>query len=151
MRFARLLLTFDSLPALSAGCLTLLFSSFLAPLYGWTPEFVRYIALANIAYGCYSGILALSLRIKGVLPPWTVLLLAAANGLWALQCFAQAWRLRDAASWLGLGHLILEGIFVGGLAFLEARLVLPAAGRPYQGPRPVSNQGSAMENGKLKE
>jgi hypothetical protein len=151
MNIPRLLLTFDSLAALSAGIITMSSIPFLAPLYGWTPEFARYIALVNLAYGCYSGTMALLLRTKGILLPWTVILLVTANGLWALQCFIQAWRLRDAASSLGLGLLVSEGLFVGGLAFFESRLVLPAARRRFQGSVPSAIQGSAIENGKPKE
>ena len=127
MKRALVLLSFDSLAALVAGSVTLFSAPLLTVWFSWPEGFARFLALVNISYGCYSGILALRLRWKNQLSRWTVIILVAANSLWALNCFIQAWRLHGTASFLGLGHLVFEGFFVGGLAYLEARMVLPSA------------------------
>ncbi len=123
-----LLLSFDSLAGVSAGCLTLLSKSLLVNWYGWSPEFTRFVARVNIGYGCYSGFLALRLQNKNRLSRWMVLVLIAGNILWAINCFFQSWRLHGNSSRIGIGHLVFEGIFVGTLAWLESRILLSFVG-----------------------
>ena len=91
------LLAFDSLAALSAGCITLLSASQILILYKWPQEFTHFIGLANLGYGLYSGFLAILLRKQGYLSRWMVSLLVFANGSWSMHCFFQAWRLRSEA------------------------------------------------------
>lgn len=57
-RTARILLSVDSLTALSVGLITLLITPLLADLYGWTEGFARFMAAVNIAYGSFSGVQA---------------------------------------------------------------------------------------------
>jgi len=121
------ILAMDSLAALAAGVGTLLLSSYLTRWYAWPEGFALFIGAVNIAYGMYSGPLALRLKRTGRMSRTAVILLIIANSIWAGQCFTQAWRLFETASILGLGHLIFEGLFVSGLAFLEAKHVLPEA------------------------
>ena len=127
MRRALAVLSFDSLAALVAGCCTILAAPLLSAWYGWPEGFTRFVGAVNISYGCYSGLLALRLHRKARLARWTVVILIAANTMWAAQCFTQVWWLGGDASYLGRAHLIFEGLFVGGLAYVETRIVLPYA------------------------
>ena len=102
-------------------------SPILTPWYGWSANFTLYIGLVNIGYGCYSGFLTLRLKRKERLTRGTVILLIIANSVWLGQCLTQTWWLYGNVSYLGLAHLMGEGLYVGGLAYLEARIVLPAA------------------------
>ena len=79
-------------------------------------------------YGCFSGVLVLKSRRSQRVPLVGVILLIIANSVWAGQCFAQIWWLTQTGKppILLLVHMGLEALFVLGLAFLEARDVLPA-------------------------
>lgn len=118
------LLSLDSLGAILAGVLTLVLFPWLQSLYQWTPGFTLYIAFANIVYGLYSGYVLSVHRVaqkSGQVPFKRVAVLVVANGLWATQCFYQAIRLHQETSLWGLGHLVLEGFYVGLLAYLEMK------------------------------
>jgi hypothetical protein len=119
------ILSFDSIGGLIAGTITLLAEPLLTAWYGWPEGLVVLFGCANIGYGCYSGVLSLTMRSGARLPPWTVRLLIIANGLWGLHCFARVGLLLGSASLLGIAILVLEGFWVGALAFVEARVVLP--------------------------
>ena len=125
MKRSLIVLSVDSLAGLSAGCFTILAAALLTAWYGWSEGFTRFLGAVNLSYGLYSGFLALRLRWKARLPRWTVIALIVLNSAWGVQCFAQVWRLRGSASYLGLSTLVFEGLFVSGLAYLEARIVLP--------------------------
>lgn len=120
----RFILSIDSLGALAAGSITWTVAPLLQTLHRWTIEFAQFIALANIGYGLYSGILFLIFRKNIQVPLWPAAALVAGNSVWAMQCLMQAWRLKAEASYLGLGHLVLEAIYVGGLAYVEAKIFL---------------------------
>lgn len=111
----RKLLWIDCLGALFAGFLVLSLASRLAGLYGLPRDFLVCLGLANLAYGTYS--LALAARSRRPVP--LIAALAAANIAWAPFCFTSAIVLAGTASPYGLAHLILEGIYVGGLGVLE--------------------------------
>lgn len=119
------LLALDSIGGLIAGTLTLLAAPLLTTWYAWPEGLALVVGWANLGYGCYSGCLALFFRREPRLHSWAITLLILANAGWALHCFTRAWLLQNSASYLGLGHLILEGLWVGGLAYLEARILLP--------------------------
>ena len=127
LKRAQIVLSVDSLGALVAGCTTILAAHILSAWYGWSGGFTLFVGLVNIGYGCYSGVLALHLRWKTRLSRWTIIVLIAANSIWAVQCFTQVGLLSGSASFFGLSHLLLEGLWVGGLAYLEARIALPVA------------------------
>lgn len=118
------ILTLDSLAGLTVGILTLALSPFITELYGWPPGFALFLGSANLLYGLYSGSLTLRFRSQGSLSSLPVILLIVFNSAWAGHCLTQVWYLWDSAGFLGLGHLLLEAIFVGGLAMVEARFVL---------------------------
>ncbi|TGM95624.1 hypothetical protein [Leptospira dzoumogneensis] len=124
MKQARFLLTLDSSGALIVGVFILLFSSLVSNLTGWQESFTLIEGSANLIYGSYSGILLLLFR-KGNLHRVFVFILIIANSLWGLQCFTQAWRLQESATYIGTALLLLEGIYLVALAYLEARFVLP--------------------------
>ncbi|EIE00776.1 hypothetical protein [Leptospira licerasiae] len=124
MKQARFFLTLDSSGALIVGLFVLLFSSFLANLTGWTESFTHMEGFANLIYGSYSGTLLLRLK-KGNLQRVFVFILIIANSFWGLQCFAQAWRLKEDATSIGTAILLLEGVYLVALSYFEARFVLP--------------------------
>ncbi len=108
----------DSLAGLGVGLLVLSLSSWLAELYGFTPSLVVFLGCANLLYGTYSGSLAIRAARRR---PW-VLALIAANATWAALCISLAVVLAGSARPLGIAVLLLEALFVGGLASLEWRL-----------------------------
>ncbi|PKA16614.1 hypothetical protein [Leptospira haakeii] len=124
MKQARFILTLDSSGAFVVGVLIFLFSSFISTLNGWDKSFTHMEGFANLIYGSYSGTLLLFFR-KGNLHRVFVFILITANSLWGLQCFAQAWRLKDEATHVGNSVLLLEGIYLVALAYFEAKFVLP--------------------------
>lgn len=112
------LLRIDSVAALAAGVLTALLSPVLAGWYGLPLAALQGIAAANLLYGLYSGWLASRPPPR---PLAGIVLLVAANLVWTFVCAALALRFADTATWLGLTHLIGEGLFVGALAWSEWR------------------------------
>ena len=99
-----------------------LFAGFLAHLYGWNLEWIRFMGFVNLLYGCYSGTLYLILRRRNAVPRSGIIALILANSAWAGVCFSSAWWLPSSLP--GTSHLLFEGAFVLGLAFLDARFVL---------------------------
>ncbi|PJZ77071.1 hypothetical protein [Leptospira neocaledonica] len=124
MKEARFILTLDSAGALIAGAFILLFSSIISNLTGWQESFTCIEGFVNLIYGSYSGILLLLFR-KENLHRVFVFILIMANSLWGLQCLAQAWRLKEEATHIGTVVLLLEGIYLVALGYLEAKFVLP--------------------------
>jgi hypothetical protein len=122
VKLPQLLLLIDSCAGLLGGAFVSAFSAFLSQVYGWSLEWTRFVAGANLVYGCYSGLLFLILYRKNRLPDWPVIFLVLANSTWAGVCFSSAW----SATGLGAAHLIFEGCFVLALAGLEARFILRA-------------------------
>jgi hypothetical protein len=122
MNRKRFILSLDSIGALLAGCLILALIPLIQTLYNWTPEFARFIGFANIGYGLFSGALALVFRKTLRVPLGLVAVLIAGNGIWAVQCFFQSWRIFEEVSYLGLGHLVFEGAYVGALAYIETKV-----------------------------
>ncbi len=111
------LLRIDSLGGLSVGLVMLLLSNWLASWYGLSRGFIIFIALANIAYGCYS--FSLLIRVKR--PLSLIVLLVIANLGWAALCVLWTAIFAQTATPLGIIHLLAEAVFVGGLACLEWR------------------------------
>ena len=111
----RNLLWVDSCAGLLAGVLVLTFSGWLSELYVLPHELVIAMGVANVGYGAFS--FSLARRARRPLP--LIVLLAAANGTWAVLCFGAALAVADSASAFGLAHLVAEGVFVGVLAALE--------------------------------
>jgi hypothetical protein len=111
------LLRIDSLGALSVGVMVLLLSNYLTLWLGLPQSSILFMGIVNIAYGCYS--LSLLVRTKRPLSLITVLVIA--NLLWALLCVLRAALFAQTATPLGIAYLLLEALYVGGLAYLEWR------------------------------
>lgn len=109
------LLWLDCTAGGAVGLLVLLLHDLLTAWYGLPASVVTTIGVANLAYATFS--FSLARRAQRPLP--LLLVLIAANAVWAGVCAAAAVYFASSASWLGLGHLVAEGLVVGGLAMLE--------------------------------
>ncbi len=125
MSRALAILYVDSFGALLIGATVFALSPWLSDVYGWSVPHVRFVAVVNMIYGPYSGILALMLRVKHRLHSWPLRFLIVANAAWGILCFVQAIWLSDISTIFGTASLIAEGIYVSALAFLELKFVLP--------------------------
>lgn len=119
------LLWVDGLAGLSVGLFLLALQGPLLGFYGFEPEFLALQTGANLAYGAYAVTLA-RLRAR---PLALVVVLACANALWGLLCLRWVWLFRASATPFGLGHLLLEALFVFALAASEWRARHTLAGR----------------------
>lgn len=111
------LLWVDGLAGLAAGIAFLVLVGPMSWLYELPRSLLLAMAAANLLYGAFSITLA-SRRRRPV--AW-VIALAAANASWAIVCLVLAAFWWGAASVFGIIHLVLEAVFVGGLAMLEWR------------------------------
>lgn len=111
------ILWFDAVGGLSVGGLVLVFSPWLGELLGLPTAFVVFLAVANLAYGCFSASLV-RMRVR---PRQLLYALAGANCLWALLCCAYVFWFRETITVFGAAHLVLEAVYVGGLGVLEWR------------------------------
>lgn len=115
MRLVRSLLWIDCSGGLFVGVLVLATAGWLSRLFGLPLSIVLVMGTANLVYGTFS----FSLARRRVRPRALLQLLVAANITWALLCGVAAAVFASQASWVGLAHLILEGVYVGGLGLLE--------------------------------
>lgn len=126
-RRARTILWVDGGAGASVGVVVLGLRVWLAAFWALPPSLVLLVGTANLAYGCYSGTLAV--RASLGLPPSrrAVESLIVANAAWvpiSLGLLVMTW---DFASAWGVAHFCLEGLFVGCLGYLESRFVRPLA------------------------
>jgi len=117
----RTLLWIDCGAALLAGVVVSLLSRWLSDLYDIHRGLIVAMGLANLAYGTFS----LSLARRASRPRSLIVLLVAANAAWAGVCVLAAVLFARTASAFGLAHLVGEGLFVGGLAWLEWNRTAP--------------------------
>jgi hypothetical protein len=120
----RRLLVIDACAAGSSGVLMLLLRGWLSPWYRIPTEVLAFMGLVSLVYCAYSSFLAT--RIAA--PPRLVRVLVAANLAWASACVVAAIALFDVASVFGLGHLVIEALFVAALALVERRRLLSQLG-----------------------
>lgn len=113
----RSLLWIDCSGAGVVGVAMLALSGLLAPVFGVARSLLVFTALVNLAYGAFS--FSLARRIEA--PHGHVRALVVANFAWTGICAAMAAFLARPGSWLGAGYVLAEGLFVGGLAALEAK------------------------------
>lgn len=116
------LLTFDSLGGLIAGVGVIALHQ---PLSAWEnlpPALLLSTGAANIAYGLYSGRLALLARRGQPVAPVLLRILVAANAFWALVCTLLTVAFWPRLTVWGMAHLVGEGIYVGTLAWVESRV-----------------------------
>ncbi len=109
---ARALLWIDCGAALLAGALMFALGGWLSELYLLPRSFLALVASVNVA---------LSLALRARRPRALLLALVLGNAAWAAACGAMAFAVAGRASAFGVAHLVLEGLFVGGLARLEWR------------------------------
>lgn len=117
MKLPRHLLWIDGVAGLTVGAAVLLASGWLSDLYGLPRGVIVFLGAANLAYASYSLPLAMrSERRKRLIE-----FLAIANVSWAPICWGLAVSYGRSASYLGLAHLVGEGLFVATLGLLEWR------------------------------
>lgn len=114
---ARRLPWIDGFAALAVGTLLLALRSVLAGFYGLSLELVTLVGVFNVIYAA-PGLSLGALRTR---PAWLLRCLIVANLAWVVACIVIAARVWSSARVFGLAHIIGEGLFVGGLALLEAR------------------------------
>lgn len=124
-RRARRLLQFDSSAGLVAGLLMLTVRDWLAALTGLPVPVVLFVAVANLAYGGYSGWLVMIARRRGMPSRRAVTVLIVANVAWAGVCAMLLARFGALATVFGWLHLVLEGALVASLGLVEWRVVRP--------------------------
>jgi hypothetical protein len=113
----RRLLWVDAIAAGSAGVLLLMLRDWLAGWYGFALAQLWVMALVSLCY-CAFGLFVLTRR---ELPLSLVRVLFTANFAWASVCAIAVPVLATSATIFGLAALLLEALFVGGLATLERR------------------------------
>ena len=117
MRVLPSLLWIDCTAGLLGGTLTLSLARWLSPLYALPVGLLVVMGVANLAYSAFS----FSLARRRFRPRTLLALLVIANASWAGLCGLTAIVVAADATTFGLAHLILEGLFVVGLAGLEWR------------------------------
>lgn len=109
------LLWVDCSAGAAVGLFVLLLHGWVAELYGLPLGLTLFIGAANLGYGVFSLSLALQQRRSYL----QFKVLVGANLLWAALCLLLVVRFWGQASALGMAHLVLEFLFVGGLGTLE--------------------------------
>lgn len=115
MRIIPKLLWIDCTAGALVGVLVLSLSGWLSRLYSMPLGLLYFMGLVNLLYAAYS----FSLAIRPTRPRVLITLLVAANGIWTLVCLGMAAHYFETATVFGIGQLVGEAIFVGGLAGLE--------------------------------
>jgi hypothetical protein len=113
----RNLLWVDCIAGALAGVTVLMFSGWLSSLYALPRELLLLNGAANVLYACYS----FSLARRSRRPRALIDLLVFANLAWAVVCLGLVSVFAGSATVFGIGHLVGEAVFVGGLAGLEWR------------------------------
>lgn len=113
----RKLLWIDCIAGALAGVTVLMLSGWLSGLHALPRGLLLVNGAANLLYASYSFSLARRRR----RPRALINLLVFANLAWAVACLVLAGRFAGSATVFGMGHLVGEAIFVGGLACLEWR------------------------------
>jgi len=107
----------DGIAGVLSGSLVLLLSSLISETHNWSQTFILLHVIASLTYGAYS----LVLSYRRFRPVKMISILAVANCIWALVCGALAILLSASLTTWGLGHLVLEFLFVGALGIYEWR------------------------------
>lgn len=111
------LLWIDCTAAALAGVTVLMLNGWLSRLHALPPGLLLFIGAVNVVYACYSFTLATRAR----RPKPLINLLVFLNLAWTAVCLGLAATFAESASPFGVGHLVGEAVFVGGLACLEWR------------------------------
>ncbi|MEM8710356.1 MAG: hypothetical protein AAGG01_05350 [Planctomycetota bacterium] len=111
------ILFLDSIGGLLVGAVVLIAHGWLASWYGFPEKIVLFTGFANLAYGTFSG----SLALRSQRPVSLITLLASANMLWTFACVGILLRHGAEASVFGVLHVAAEGVYVGALGLVEWR------------------------------
>lgn len=111
----RKLLWVDCTAGALAGVVMLAFSGWLSRLYALPQGLLLFFGVVNLLYASYS----FSLALRTERPMSLIKLLVYANAAWGVVCLGLAAVFAGSATLFGMGHLIGEAVFVGGLAALE--------------------------------
>jgi hypothetical protein len=111
------LLWADCIAGALAGVMVLMLSGWLSGLHGLPRELLLVNGAVNLLYASYSFSLARRLH----RPRALINLLVFANLAWAVACLGLVGVFVGPATVFGIGHLVFEALFVGGLAGLEWR------------------------------
>lgn len=117
METRKRILWVDGLAGLFVGVCTLGLNGWLSAFYGLPQSLVLFIGGANLAYGTYST----SLALRAIRPPKLIILLVVLNFCWTVVCISMVILYGPRATFFGLAHIVLEGLFVTGLAWIEWR------------------------------
>jgi len=115
MQIIRNLLWIDCTAGALVGALLLLLAGLLKNFYSLPLDLLYFMGAMNLLYAAYS----FSLAIRRNRSRTMIFVLVAANAAWALVCLSLAIYFFDTANLFGIGQLVGEAIFVGGLATLE--------------------------------
>jgi hypothetical protein len=125
-RRAQAILRLDGGAGFCVGVAVLLLHDWVGQLHALPPSLVFFLGAANLAYGSYSGTLAIRAAVGKATPRAAIDLLIAANALWSVVCAALLVMTHRSASPFGVAHIAIEGLFVAALAVAERRWVRPA-------------------------
>ncbi len=98
------------------GVLVLSLRGWLAEWYSLPADLLKVMGLVNLAYACVSFTLAM--RSRGDRVPF-LRVVAVANMIWAVVCAGLALVWFGEGSVFGVGSLVGECLFVGGLGVME--------------------------------
>ena len=115
--FTASLLRIDAAGGLVVGSLFLAGSAWIAPLLGLPRPLIVGVALANLAYGCFS--FTLNRRPQRPLALLNTLIIG--NVAWGVLCLGIAAYVWSDATVLGRLHVLLEAVLVAGLGLVEWR------------------------------
>ena len=107
----------DAAAGFTVGLAMFLVRDFLVGFYGLSIELLTVIASANVGYSLFGLGLGLSRQRPAPLLYWLI----CANFMWSVVCVVLAARVWSSATVFGLAHILAEGLFVAGLAFVELR------------------------------
>ena len=111
------LLWIDCIAGALAGVLVLMFSKWLGGLHALPRELLLLNGAVNLLYASFS----FSLAVRARRPRPLIKVLVFANLCWAVVCLCLVAIFAGSATVFGIGHLVGEAVFVGGLAGLEWR------------------------------
>lgn len=140
---AGFLIEVDWIAGAIVGVLVLSLRGWLSELYLLPDRLLLLMGLANLAYACVSFTLARFSH--GDRVPF-LRFVAVANILWAVFCTVLAGLWFGEASLFGMGQLVGEAIFVGGLGILEWR----AAGLSRAAGQQGATSGSSLDSAILR-
>lgn len=117
INLSRKMLWVDCTAGAVVGMVVLLFVGQLSEWFGLPQRLVFFMGVTNLVYACYSFFLVTRRK----RPKTLIRLLIAANLAWSLLLLYWITVFAETARPLGVAYLLLEALFVGGLAVLEWR------------------------------